>query len=123
MLDPACSADLMWRSMTAHVLPSWLRALAVTAGRDAASGGKSHSCVTATTSSPAPIAYRISVALGSSDTTRAGGVSCRIWIGGTGASMPHRAERPRRGCHRAGALDARGGVSAPRYSANTREPQ
>jgi len=63
---------------------------------------KSHSCVTATMSSPAPIAYRISVALGSSDATRAGGVSCRIRIGGTAASMPHRAERPRRGCHRAG---------------------
>ena len=38
--------------------------------RDRASGGKSHSKVTPTTSSPAPIAKRISVVDGSSDTIR-----------------------------------------------------
>ena len=42
----------------------------INAGFAAASGGKSHSCVTPTTQSPRPSAYKISVADGSSEQIR-----------------------------------------------------
>src|SRR6202035_1623812 len=72
MLDPSCLARWMWRSMTADGCARWSSTLAVTAGSARAAGGWSHSWVTATTSSPAPMAKSSSVALGSSETTRRG---------------------------------------------------
>jgi competence protein ComEA len=57
------------RSISAGASPSGSR-VPTTAGRDRAAAGKSHSNVTATTSSSAPMANKISVAEGSSEAIR-----------------------------------------------------
>ena len=61
-------------STSAELMPG-VSALPVRMGRVRASSGKSHSWLTPTTSSPAPIANRISVPLGTRETIlMAGGV-------------------------------------------------
>ena len=58
-------------------------------GLRAASGGKSHSCVTPTTQSPRPSAYRISVAEGSSEQIRIGLTAAAVLM-----RIPARLRRP-----------------------------
>ncbi len=66
---PAATRDRTSASIWAGVNPEG-NVEVETMRRDRASGGKSHSKLTPTTSSPAPSAYRISVAEGSNDTIR-----------------------------------------------------
>src|SRR3989442_6386043 len=67
MLLPACTALEIWVWISRLPCVRWSRVLFVMTGRRAASGGKSHSWVTATSLSPHPSAKTISVALGSSE--------------------------------------------------------
>src|SRR5262249_16975281 len=67
MLLPPCTAREMWLWISRLACVRWSRVLLVMTGRRAASGGKSHSWVTATSWSPGPSAKAISVALGRSE--------------------------------------------------------
>jgi hypothetical protein len=67
MLLPACTALEIWLWISRLPCVRWSRVLFVMTGRLAASGGKSHSWVTATSWSPSPSAKTISVALGRSE--------------------------------------------------------
>src|SRR4051812_37943925 len=69
MSSPAAMRAFTSASISAGVSPCG-RAVLETIVRVRASSGKSHSNVTPTTSSPAPMANRISVVDGRSDTTR-----------------------------------------------------
>jgi hypothetical protein len=60
----------MCRPVSAQGRLWWSMAPGVNAGGAAAAGGWSHSWVAPTTSSPAPLAKRISVALGESEAVR-----------------------------------------------------
>ena len=109
MLDPSWRAAWMWRSMSPGAAPSMSTAFAVTRGRCRAAAGWSHSWVTPTTRSPAPIAKRISVALGRRETMRRGALTTPraapsiLRAGATrAAATPSRPRRgqPRRPCSR-----------------------
>src|SRR5260370_41825868 len=69
MLSPRCTSSLTWRSISAGAACGSTRGL-ISGGFFAASGGKSHSCVTPTTESPRPTAYKISLSEGSKETIR-----------------------------------------------------
>src|SRR5581483_6220505 len=89
---PAWTAPRMWRSISPEPAPSWSKTDAVRRGRPATSGGQSHSWVTPTTSGPAPMEKRSSVALGSREAMRIGTI-LPPWVP-RGRASADLAERP-----------------------------
>src|ERR671916_1032238 len=78
MERPASVSSRTARSISSEGSPGPITSRVIL-GRSRASGGWSHSCVTAVTSSPTPRAKSISVADGTSDTIRIPGEDMSEW--------------------------------------------